>query len=276
MSAKRSCVSALVLVSCSAALGACSTVHLKPAPPRTPRAPRENAAIRDLRRIAAEDLNCEPNRIEVSRAGRVWGVAGCSKRTTYARLRDGQRRWTRTEPIAPRTPTEEAVLVVSKSAQGQTTLNLRLPHPGTDLVLRLVARPAAYPDKALLSFERPLTLASMEQCEARVQVQGTPLALPLGTFRREQLLESRLFELPMRDVVALAEAQNATAELCGKQVELVQADFLKLRELVAQVEAELASVGPALPAAEPDGAQIAAPSTPVLPAAAEGEGAESR
>jgi hypothetical protein len=120
-----------------------------------------------------------------------------------------------------------------------------------------------YRDRALLTFERLLTLSSMAQCEAHIAAGEMPLALPPSTFRRAGLLESRWVEVRMEDVVALAKAEHAVAELCGKRVELVPADFVKLREFVARFDAEFVLAGGAAPTPAAQVDPIAAPSTPI-------------
>lgn len=220
------------------ALGACRTAHLAPSSTSTTaRPPRENAAIRDLRSVAASDLNCAANAIEVTKEGANYGTSGCNKQAVYIRARDGNRRWRRVSPVFLRRPPPEPVFAETKGPSGETTLSLELPHADTDIVIRLVARPSVYPDRALLSFERQLTLSSMEKCQAHVAADETPVALPPSTFRRTGLLEWQLFELRKEDVVALANAQQALLELCGKRVPLVAADFTKMREFVARFDA---------------------------------------
>jgi hypothetical protein len=218
-------------------------------------APRdEGRLIRNLRVRAAHDLGCPEDAIEIKElAAGTQAVNGCGKRTTYLLTHQVPRRWVMNSEIAenkssPSTATRggssgDAQLTSKLNADGKRTLTLTLPRGIWGIVVKLQARPADYPDRALLVLERPSAESLMEHCEPRIVLDGNLLAAPASVFRKARSLESRSLEMSLADIETLADAQRAVADVCGKRIELGEAEIGQVRQFLVRFKEELALSG---------------------------------
>jgi hypothetical protein len=87
----------------------------------------------------------------------------------------------------------------------------------------------------------------MQECDARIVVDGRLLASPPSVFRQVQMEESRSIEMPIAEVSALGGAQRFVADLCGKRIELGAEHFALIQQFVMQFNEEVALTGPAQP-----------------------------
>ena len=231
--------------------------------------PEESRAERTLRKRAAHDLHCSESQLTLSDLGSgTRGVDGCGRRATYvlARSPNGFRTWVMNNALtedgggggaAPAAQPASAGgdFKTAKGADGKTTLTLALPRIGTDVGWRFMARPAAYPDRVLLRFERQSMTKALESCSPRIVVDGGMVATLSSKYAHEKVFESQSIELPLSDLELIAKAQRVVADLCGNRLELSERDLAQVREFLVRFREEQAFAGttPATPAeaAEP-------------------------
>lgn len=251
-------------------LGSSESTTPEPSATRAPEPRDESRQIRNLRTRAAHDLNCGEAKLQIRELGRgTQGVSGCGQRATYLLVGPlGDRRWVMNnegggggaggESTAP--PASDRI--VRKTSDGKTTLALDFVREDLDLLVKLKARPADYPDQALLVFEARTKHARtfMHECNPRIVVDGNLVATPPSTFKHVNLIESRSIELRMAELQALSQASRVLNDVCGKRVELTREELSLVQQFLVRFKEELALAGvpapaaaPATPAEQPEG-----------------------